>query len=300
MNDDKNKIEELSALWFDAEFLKQPETVYRADGRQRWYFTETPRSVKLYESTTTWIKRVLPMSYGLLQWFKKNDENTIDEVLNDTSEYGTFFHIEASRLIIDKEYDLGAIPIVVGNYPTTADKSWWTEKLTNDLLSLAQFLKDKDVQPLACELTLTSEIGGFRRAGTLDLPCFLTFNKKKVLAIVDFKTGGIWDEYKFQLEDYKRLFNENFPGLEAVMCFNWSPTDWRDKPTYKFVNQTMNKSEMKDFDLLYRRAKLNKVKPPKVKTGKGLLTVDNINKCFKVQTLEKFHFEKLKAFRELQ
>lgn len=300
MKEDKKTIEELSAIWYDADFLTQPETVYRADGKQRWYFTETPRSVKLFESTTTWIKRVLPMSYGLLQWFKKNDEAMIEEVLNDTSEYGTFFHIEASKLIINKEYDLGAIPIVVGAYATSADRTWWTEKLTNDIISLAQFLKDKNVEPLACELTLTSEKGGFRRAGTLDLPCKLTFNKKTVIAIVDFKTGGIWDEYKFQLEDYKRLFNENYPGIEATMTFNWSPNDWKDKPTYKFVNQTMNKSEMKDFDLLFKRAKLNKVKPAKVKTGKGLLTAKNINKCFKVQSLERYHYEKLKAFKELQ
>jgi hypothetical protein len=70
---------------------------------------------------------------------------------------------------------------------------------------------------------------------------------KKIIAIVDFKTGrkGFWESYEIQLLAYKMLVEENYPDLKIDALYNWSPKDWRSNPDYNFKDQTNTRAQRK-------------------------------------------------------
>jgi hypothetical protein len=64
--------------------------------------------------------------------------------------------------------------------------------------------------------------------------------EKEVIAIVDFKSGrkGFWESHEIQLKAYQWMVDENYPDLKVEKVFNWSPKDWKSKPTYTLTRQT--------------------------------------------------------------
>jgi hypothetical protein len=130
-------------------------------------------------------------------------------------------------------------------------------------LSFAQFCAEKEVKVEAVEVPLLSDNLGY--AGTIDLVCELTFNRKRIRAIVDLKSGrnGFMEEYELQLEAYRQLWNVNYPDLPVAMTFNFSPKDWRKEPTYELKNQTESGNLFKWPLMLamYQQAGESKPKP---------------------------------------
>ena len=63
----------------------------------------------------------------------------------------------------------------------------WIERMHKDLLSFIQFVIDKNVEPIAIEFPIVSDEYGI---GTLlDLVCEMDFNKGRVVALIDHKSG---------------------------------------------------------------------------------------------------------------
>ena len=205
-------VEEIKALFFDRNALREP-------------------AYKVFQLNTE----------GYRYYYRFND----GEPEFYPAAYGTFMHIQFEQLLINRKYDFDAVPSILQEYiqrENLPDKVFneWAVKIRKDVLAFAQFVRDWNVRPLAIEVGLVHP--EYHYAGCIDLPCVLTDTKtgEDFAAIVDFKSGrkGFWEEHEIQLHLYKMMWNVNFPDLPVERVFNFSPKDWRTKPTYNFKEQT--------------------------------------------------------------
>ena len=129
----------------------------------------------------------------------------------------------------------------IDNNKLPADFIYYADDFKKDILAFAQFVLDYDVKPLAVEIALVHPVHNY--AGMIDLPCTMLSkpgSKEYINAIVDFKSGrkGFYEEAEIQLHLYAMMWNENFPDIPIDRVFNFSPKDWRKKPTYNLKDQT--------------------------------------------------------------
>jgi len=250
-----NQIEKVEAPW--SLEIEMPDTIFyrsKIHGKERYYFTvnEKMDRAEFFVGTTSWIKEVYPPSPFLIKWYKTKSEEEIDQILEDTSSYGTFFHEQVNKFVRYGEYDMDNAISDVQVFCEAAGLPvhyWWADKVCNDMLSLNQLFIEKEIKPIASEIVLHSR-EPFLRGGSCDFVCEMTFNRKRVVAIIDFKTGQISNDppntnhHAAQLYDYRKMWNELYPDIPVEMVFNWSPTDWRKNPTSgKLVNQTSDEVE---------------------------------------------------------
>lgn len=248
-------VEEIRALYFNANALKEPPyRVYQlnSDGHRYYYRFNEAGEPEFYPSVTTMLKQVMPTPYGLIEWMLQNGKEGAEEKRDTAALYGTFMHIQFERLIINRRYDFDEVPGLLLEYMeknNVPDKYFndWAIKIRKDVLAFAQFVKDYNVRPLAIEIGLVHP--AYHYAGCVDMPCIMTDPKKKqdFPAIVDFKSGrkGFWEEHELQLHLYRDMWNVNFPDLPIERVFNFSPKDWRTKPTYNLKDQTDSKNAAK-------------------------------------------------------
>lgn len=237
-------IEKMSPMFFDINTLiKQPEVLYRLDSSgHRYYYRFEKEEPVFYTSVTTMIKNTLPTSPHLIKWLiDKGGENGKDEAM-ERAAYGTFLHMQCAELLISGTYDLdklsGLLTIFLEKEGMPADRIKWTEELKKDILAFAQFIIDRKVKPLAIELCLWHPDHGF--AGAIDLVAELDFDKKRVRAIIDLKSGrkGFYESHEIQLGAYKDMFGAHYPSIPIHKLFNWSPKAWKKTPTYNLQDQT--------------------------------------------------------------
>lgn len=241
-------VEEIRAVYFNANALREP--AYRlyqlnSDGYRYYYRFDANGEPEFYPSVTTLLKQVMPTPPGLLDWIAANGKDGAAEKRDLAAAYGTFMHGQFESLIINRRYDFDAVPAVLLDYMSrnNVPESYfnqWIVKIRKDVLAFAQFVRDWNVRPLAVEIGLVHPL--HRYAGCLDLPCEMTDPKtlKDFRAIVDFKSGrkGFYEEHELQLHLYKDMWNWNYPDDQVERVFNFSPKDWRTKPTYNLKEQT--------------------------------------------------------------
>lgn len=240
--------EEIRAVFFNRDALKEPP--YRifqlnSDGYRYYYRFNESGELEFYPSVTTLLKQVMPTSPQLIDWMLANGEEGATEKRDIAAAYGTFMHGQFETLIINRRYDFDAVPALLLSYmeheniPESLFPQWII-RIRKDVLAFGQFVKDYNVKPLAVEIGLVHP--EYRYAGCLDLPCVMTDPKtaKTFTAIVDFKSGrkGFFEEHELQLHLYREMWNVNFPGTPIERLFNFSPKDWRTKPTYNLKDQT--------------------------------------------------------------
>lgn len=255
-------------------FLRQGldrQIIRRVDGRgQRFYYSlGDDGSPIIYPSVTSIIKATTPIAPGLLKWYTDLGMEEAKRIMNEKAAYGTFLHILCGQLLTAGVVDLDALPAVIDSYVAEQgikfDTSWWLYESQRDLLSFAAFCNEKEVEVIAVEIPLVSE--NLEYAGAMDLVCTLTFNRKRVRAIVDLKSGknGFYEDYEIQLEAYRQLWNDKYPDLNVEMVFNWAPKDWRKEPTYELKNQTESLASVK-WPLLLQIYKASGETKPKALT----------------------------------
>lgn len=240
-------VEEIRALYFNADALREPP--YRVfqlntDGHRYYYRFNEAGEPEFFPSVTTLLKQVMPTSPFLLDWMIANGKEGATEKRDLAAAYGTFMHIQFERLIINRRYDFDNVGPVLLAYMESENLpervfAEWLPKIRKDVLAFAQFVRDYGVKPLAVEIGLVHP-GGY--AGCIDLPCVMTDPKTGEVfrAIVDFKSGrkGFYEEHELQLHLYRDMWNVNFPDMPVARLFNFSPKDWRTKPTYNLKEQT--------------------------------------------------------------
>ena len=241
-------VEEIRAVFFNTDALREPPyRVFQLNSENHRYyyrFDESGTPV-FYPSVTTLLKQVMPTPPALLDWMIANGKDGSVEKRDLAAAYGTFMHIQFETLIINRRYDFDNVPSALlaymeeNNLPEKVF-SEWLPKIRKDVLAFAQFARDYNVKPLAVEIGLVHP--EYHYAGCIDFPCVMTDPKSgnTFTAIVDFKSGrkGFYEEHELQLHLYREMWNVNYPDVPVARVFNFSPKDWRTKPTYNLKDQT--------------------------------------------------------------
>jgi hypothetical protein len=202
--------------------LTPPPPLFRLDrGDTRYYaHVDSAGLVTWYPSVTSVIKETGPTPYGLQQWQMKHGEAEAKRLRDEAAEYGTELHINIARYFAGEAIE-----------PTS-------ERMTKDMLAWHAFVRERNVVPIASEVMLHSDT--LRVAGTADLVCELDWQKGRVVAMVDIKSGkNSYRDHAVQLAFYSQMWNECYPDMEIDAIFNWHPKDWtKTTPTYALINQT--------------------------------------------------------------
>ena len=298
-------VEEIRAVYFNADALREP--AYRvfqlnSDGHRYYYRYNEAGEPEFYPSVTTLIKQVMPTPPALLDWMIANGRDGATEKRDLAAAYGTFMHIQFENLIINRKYDFDAAPVVLLEYmerENLPEKVFaeWLVKIRKDVLAFAQFVRDYNVRPLAVEIGLVHP--EHRYAGCIDLPCVMTDPKtgNHFTAIVDFKSGrkGFFEEHELQLHLYRDMWNVNYPDATVERVFNFSPKDWRTKPTYNLKDQT-DSVNAKKIPYLLALATIEDGKRDNTLTiVRGILDLDNGKISDNVLTLSLAELIKVKG-----
>lgn len=240
-------VEEMTALFFDKALIEAPYKVYQLNSKgQRYYYRYSDKGeIEFYPSVTTILAQTLPQSPWLSQWIATKGIQEAERYKNERAAYGTFMHAIFEELLINKTYDLDGLKDELASYieanALPVDFIYYADDLKKDILAFAQFVIDYDVKPIAVEIALVHPEKHY--AGMIDCPCSMLEKiggKKRINAIIDFKSGrkGFYEENELQLHLYKDLWNVNYPNIQIDRVFNFSPKDWRKKPSYNFKDQT--------------------------------------------------------------
>ena len=278
-------VEEIRAVYFNADALKEP--AYRvfqlnSDGHRYYYRFNEAGEPEFFPSVTTLLKQVMPTPPALLDWMIANGKDGATEKRDLAAAYGTFMHIQFETLVINRRYDFDNVPSVLLGYmerENLPEKVFaeWLPKIRKDVLAFAQFVRDYNVKPLAIEIGLVHP--EYHYAGCIDLPCLMTDPKsgKQFTAIVDFKSGrkGFYEEHELQLHLYREMWNVNYPETPVARVFNFSPKDWRTKPTYNLKDQTDSVNARKLPYLLALASIEDEKRDNTLTIVRGVLDLDN-------------------------
>lgn len=241
-------VEEMQCMFFDrTALIEPPYKVFQLNskGHRYYYRFDENGQPEFFPSVTTILSQTLPKSPFLIEWIASKGMDEAERYKAERAAYGTFMHAQFEELIINRVYNLDDLKeklktyIEVNRLPD--DFIYYADDLKKDVLAFAQFVKDYDVRPLAVEIALVHPY--YKYAGMIDLPCTMLRKPggtERINAIVDFKSGrkGFYEDAEIQLHLYKMMWNVTFEQYPITNVFNFSPKDWRKKPSYNLKDQT--------------------------------------------------------------
>lgn len=241
-------VEEMTAMFFDEKTLIEPPyKVWQLNskGHRYYYRYDDAGNPEFFPSVTTILSQTLPKAPHLINWIANKGIEEAERYKGERAAYGTFMHAAFEELLINRAYDLdglkGKLKEYIEVYRLPDDFIYYADDLKKDVLAFAQFVLDYDVRPLAVEIALVHPY--YKYAGMIDCPCTMLAKiggDKRINAIVDFKSGrkGFYEESEIQLGMYRDMWNVNFEQFPVTRIFNFSPKDWRKKPSYNLKEQT--------------------------------------------------------------
>lgn len=241
-------VEEMQCMFFDkTALIEPPYKVFQLNskGHRYYYRFDENGQPEFFPSVTTILSQTLPKSPFLIEWIASKGMDEAERYKAERAAYGTFMHAQFEELIINRVYNLDDLKeklktyIEVNRLPDNF--IYYADDLKKDVLAFAQFVKDYDVRPLAVEIALVHPY--YKYAGMIDLPCTMLRKPggtERINAIVDFKSGrkGFYEEAEIQLHLYKMMWNVTFEEHPITNVYNFSPKDWRKKPSYNLKDQT--------------------------------------------------------------
>lgn len=278
--------EQMKALFFDEKTLIEPPyKVWQLNSSTgRYYYTFEDNGPVFYPSVTTILSQTMPKSEFLVKWVASMGYDEAERYKAERAAYGTFMHAQFESLLINRLYNLDELKDKLKEYIIQQrlpdNFIHYCDDLKKDILSFAQFVVDYDVQPLAVEIALVHP--DLKYAGMIDLPCRMRAkigSDERINAIVDFKSGrkNFYEDHELQLAFYRELWNRNFPETQITRIFNFSPKDWRKKPTYNLKEQTKSPNIAK-MPYLLEIAAINDEKAENIFTAiSGVISLDEVS-----------------------
>ena len=261
---------ESTATFWSSDNINVPE-IYRLEKKERWYYKLDP--VTFYPSATSWMKQVMPTPFFLMQWYRDNTAEYVDERMHISSHFGTLEHVLMSLLLREGSIDLNEIDKAVQAYwdvhgitePKLQSElrtvEEWTERLQSDLVCIVSFIQEKNFTAHAIEWIGNYEGSKqipFKFAGAVDLIGEIDFNGKRKNCIVDLKTGAIPETSPYQLMSYQLMWNQSNPDVKIDLLMNLKPGNATSKSKYTLKNWKVD--DYKDNFLDYIRIAGRKVK----------------------------------------
>lgn len=278
-------VEEMKAMFFDENTLIEPPyKVWQLNskGHRYYYRYDENGNPEFFPSVTTILSQTLPKAPYLIQWIANKGIEEAERYKGERAAYGTFMHAAFEELLINRAYDLdglkGKLKEYIDVYRLPDDFIYYADDLKKDVLAFAQFVIDYDVRPLAVEIALVHPF--YKYAGMIDCPCTMLEKiggKERINAIVDFKSGrkGFYEENEIQLGMYRDMWNVNFEQFPVTRVFNFSPKDWRKKPSYHLKEQT-DSPNMRKIPALLEIASIEDEKKENTFTSvNGMVLLDN-------------------------
>lgn len=241
-------VEEMTAMFFNVDALIEPPYKIwqlNSKGHRYYYRYDENGNPEFFPSVTTILSQTLPKSPFLIKWIADKGIEESERYKGERAAYGTFMHAAFEELLINRAYDLDGLKSKLKEYieinRLPDDFIYYADDLKKDVLAFAQFVLDYDVRPLAVEIALVHPY--YKYAGMIDCPCTMLAKiggTDRINAIVDFKSGrkGFYEEAEIQLHLYRDMWNVNFEQFPITKVFNFSPKDWRKKPSYNLKDQT--------------------------------------------------------------
>lgn len=278
-------VEEMTAMFFNVDALIEPPYKIwqlNSKGHRYYYRYDEQGNPEFFPSVTTILSQTLPKSPFLIKWIAEKGIEESERYKGERAAYGTFMHAAFEELLINRAYDLDALKGKLKDYidyqRLPDDFIYYADDLKKDVLAFAQFVLDYDVRPLAVEIALVHPY--YKYAGMIDCPCTMLERpgvKNRINAIVDFKSGrkGFYEEAEIQLHLYKEMWNINFEQFQINRVFNFSPKDWRKRPSYNLKDQT-DSPNAKKIPALLELSAIEDAKKDNIFTAvSGAILLDN-------------------------
>lgn len=199
---------------------------------ERWYLKrteneETGLPVFTPVPSVTWIAGYYPKGIGFYKWLADQGWDEAQAVKQAAGDKGSVVHFALERILAGEEF---RVDTEVQDKSRSNEKELYMRDLTyEELLCVWSFvswrkamLEDYDLETIATETTVFSEIHGF--AGTVDWVVLITpkANGKDPLKlgqptpyIVDFKTSKqVWTEYEMQVSAYRTALENGENTIE--------------------------------------------------------------------------------------
>lgn len=278
-------VVEMTAMFFDEKTLIEPPyKVWQLNskGHRYYYRYDDNGNPEFFPSVTTILSQTLPKAPHLIQWIANKGIEEAERYKGERAAYGTFMHAAFEELLINRAYDLdglkGKLKEYIEVYRLPDDFIYYADDLKKDVLAFAQFVLDYDVRPLAVEIALVHPY--YKYAGMIDCPCTMLAKiggDERINAIVDFKSGrkGFYEESEIQLGMYRDMWNVNFEQFPVTRIFNFSPKDWRKRPSYNLKEQTDSPNIRKIPYLLEIAAIEDEKKDNTFTSVNGMVLLDN-------------------------
>lgn len=228
--------EEVKAKFINENYLVPSlATIYSLEAKNgRFYHVGNG---KYRPSTTTIIGRMHPTGIGLLKWYANKGWDKAQRIYKVSGHYGTYIHTIFTDLMNKCEIDttdsglwnyVQEVMNAKGFYLTDEEVDGWMMRTRKDVFGLVMWARKYEVEPIAIEMPLIHPSDGY--GSCLDLVAWIKprkDSKKKLISLIDWKSGDERDDHPIQLESYMLNWNQNFPSFEIEALYNYYTRDFR-------------------------------------------------------------------------
>lgn len=151
---------------------------------------------------TTLLSMGMPVEQGLLEYFKRTDKETQEEILVDAMDRGSNVHHAIEMLLLGKSVESEQLRRLREKFGVAA---------------FVDFFQKVEMAEISPEQVVAYIKGDVKFAGTLDLKVVLVFNGKRI--IIDFKTSTVHSrKNELQVIAYKEAYEQS-TGKKIDDCY---------------------------------------------------------------------------------